>query len=57
MTSLAVPGPLALDASIVTVVTPTVVGVPLISPVFKFTVSPGGSGAALKLVGLLVAVI
>ena len=46
-----------LLAVIVTLVVPVVVGVPEITPVLVFTVKPGGSGVALKLVGLLVAVI
>jgi len=46
-----------LLAVIVTLVVPVVVGVPEISPVLALTLRPGGSGLALKLVGLLVAVI
>lgn len=46
-----------LLAAIVTLVVPAVVGVPEIIPVLVFTLSPAGSGLALKLVGLLVAVI
>jgi len=46
-----------LVALIVTVVTPAVVGVPEINPVVVFTPKPAGNGVALKLVGLLVAVI
>ena len=42
---------------IVTLVVPIVVGVPEITPVLVLTLRPGGSGLALKLVGLLVAVI
>ena len=41
----------------VTLVVPTVVGVPEITPVLVFTLRPAGSGLAVKLVGLLVAVI
>ena len=44
-------------AVIVTLVVPAVVGVPEIRPVLVLTVSPAGRGLALKLVGLLVAVI
>jgi hypothetical protein len=46
-----------LLAVIVTLVVPDVVGVPEIRPVIVLTLRPGGSGLALKLVGLLVAVI
>jgi hypothetical protein len=46
-----------LLAVIVTLVVPAVVGVPEITPVLVLTVRPAGSGLALKLVGLLVAVI
>jgi hypothetical protein len=46
-----------LPAVIVTLVVPDVVGVPEIRPVIVLTLRPGGSGLALKLVGLLVAVI
>ena len=45
---------LALTA---TLVVPAVVGVPEITPVLVLTVRPAGSGLAVKLVGLLVAVI
>ena len=41
----------------VTLVVPTVVCVPEITPVLVFTLRPGGSGLAVKLVGLLVPVI
>ena len=51
------PLPPALVALMVTVYVPAVVGVPEINPVLVFTVKPGGSPIALKLVGLLVAVI
>ena len=46
-----------LLALMVTLVVPAVVGVPEITPVPVLTLRPGGSGLALKLVGLLVAVI
>jgi hypothetical protein len=46
-----------LVALIVTVVTAAVVGVPEITPVVVSTLKPAGNGVALKLVGLLVAVI
>ena len=46
-----------LLAVIVTLVVPAVVGVPEITPVLLLTVRPAGSGLAVKLVGLLVAVI
>ena len=46
-----------LLALMVTLVVPAVVGVPEIIPVLVFTLRPGGSGLALKVVGLLVAVI
>jgi hypothetical protein len=55
--SVALPVPPALVALIVTVYVPAVVGVPEISPVVVFTVKPAGSPVALKLVGLLLAVI
>ena len=45
-----------LLAVIVTLVVPAVVGVPEITPVLVLTVRPAGSGLAVKLVGLLVAV-
>ena len=45
-----------LLAVIVTLVVPAVVGVPEITPVLVFTLRPAGSGLAVKLVGLLVAV-
>jgi hypothetical protein len=60
MTSVAVAvlqGLAPLLAVMVTLVAPTVVGVPEITPVLVFTLRPGGSELALKLVGLLVAVI
>ena len=55
--SVALPVPPALVALIVTPYVPAVVGVPEITPVVVFTVNPPGSPVALKLVGLLVAVI
>ena len=54
---IALPVPPALVALMVTLYVPVVVGVPEIKPVVGSTVRPGGSGVALKLVGLLVAVI
>ena len=54
---VALPVPPALVALIVTVYVPAVVGVPEINPVLVSTVKPAGSPVALKLVGLLVAVI
>jgi hypothetical protein len=55
--SVALPVPPALVALMVTLYVPAVVGVPEIDPVAGFTVKPEGSPVALKLVGLLVAVI
>jgi len=52
---LHVPAPLL--ALIVTLVVPAVVGVPEITPVLVLTLRPAGSGLAVKLMGLLVAVI
>ena len=46
-----------LLAVMVTLVVPAVVGAPEIRPVLVLIVRPGGRGLALKLVGLLVAVI
>ena len=46
-----------LLALMVTLVVPAVVGVPEITPVLVLTVRPAGSGLAVKLVGLLRAVI
>ena len=60
MTSVAVAvlqGVAPLLAVIVTLVVPVDVGVPEITPVLVLTISPAGRGLALKLVGLLVAVI
>ena len=51
---LHVPAP--LPAVMVTLVVPALVGVPEIKPVLVLIVRPAGSGLALKLVGLLVAV-
>jgi hypothetical protein len=45
-----------LVAVMVALVVPVVVGVPEIRPVLVLIVRPAGSGLALKLVGLLVAV-
>jgi hypothetical protein len=56
MTSVALPVPPALVALMVTLYVPAVVGVPEMAPVLVFTVKPEGSPVALKLVGLLVAV-
>jgi len=55
--NVALPVPPALVALMVTVYVPAVVGVPEIDPVLVFTDRPAGSPVALKLVGLLVAVI
>jgi len=55
--SVALPVPPALLALMATVYVPAVVGVPEITPVVVFTANPAGSPVALKLVGLLVAVI
>jgi hypothetical protein len=60
ITSVALPllqGLAPLVALMVTLVVPAVVGVPEITPVLVLTVRPAGSPVALKLVGLLVAVI
>ena len=54
---VAVPVPLPLTALSVTLLVPEAVGVPLMSPVLVLTVKPEGSPLALKLVGLLSAVI
>jgi hypothetical protein len=53
----AVPVPLVLIAPIVTLALPAVVGVPEIRPFDVLTASPAGRDVALKLVGLLLAVI
>jgi hypothetical protein len=50
-------GPAPLLAVMVALVVPAVVGVPEITPVLILILRPAGSGLALKLVGLLVAVI
>jgi len=55
--SVALPVPPALVALIVTLYVPAVVGVPEINPVLVSTLKPAGRPIALKLVGLLVAVI
>ena len=55
--SVALPVPPELVALMVTLYVPAVVGVPEINPVLVFTLKPAGSPVALKLVGLLVAVI
>jgi hypothetical protein len=55
--ALVLQGPAPFLAVIVTLVVPFVVGVPEITPVLVLTVRPAGSGLAVKLVGLLVAVI
>jgi len=49
--------PAPFRAVMVTVVVRAVVGVPEITPVLVFTLRPAGNGLAVKLVGLLVAVI
>ena len=54
---VAVPVPPELVALMVTLYVPAVVGVPEINPVLVFTDKPAGRPVALKLVGLLVAVI
>jgi len=55
--ALVLQGVAPLLAVMVTLVVPAVVGVPEISPVLVLTARPAGSGLAVKLVGLLVAVI
>ena len=55
--NVALPVPPALVALIVTLYVPAVVGVAEIKPELVFTDRPAGSPVALKLVGLLVAVI
>ena len=57
MTRVAVPEPDALVALIVTFDVPTVVGDPDTAPVDVFTLRPTGRPVALKLVGVLLAVI
>ena len=54
---MADPVPAALVALNVTLDVPAVVGVPEMTPVVVLTESPAGSPVALKLVGLLLAVI
>ena len=54
---VALPVPPALVALMVTLYVPAVVGVPEINPVLVFTLKPAGNPVALKLVGLLAAVI
>ena len=54
---VALPVPPALIALMVASVMPPTVVVPLISPVVVFTLNPAGNPVALKLVGLLLAVI
>ena len=51
------PVPLALVAPNVTVEIPTAVGVPVIFPVDVLIAKPAGNPVALKLVGLLLAVV
>jgi len=55
--TLVLHGVAPLLAVMVTLVVPALVGVPEITPVLVFTLRPAGSGLAVKLVGLLVAVI
>jgi hypothetical protein len=55
--ALVLQGVAPLLAVMMTLVVPAAVGVPEITPVLVFTLRPRGSGLALKLVGLLVAVI
>ena len=55
--SVAVPVPPALVALKLILELPAVVGVPEINPVAESMANPAGSPVALKLVGLLVAVI
>jgi len=55
--ALVLQGPAPFLAVMVTLVVPVPVGVPEITPVLVLTVRPAGSGLAVKLVGLLVAVI
>jgi len=55
--ALVLQGPAPLLAVMVTFVVPAVVGVPEITPVLVLTLRPAGSGLAVKLVGLLLAVI
>ena len=55
--ALVLQGVAPLLAVMLTFVVPAAVGVPEITPVLVFTLRPAGSGLAVKLVGLLVAVI
>jgi hypothetical protein len=55
--ALVLHGVAPLLAVMVTLVVPAPVGVPEMTPVLVLTLKPAGSGLALKLVGLLVAVI
>ena len=55
--SVAVPVPLTLVAPMVMAETPVAFGVPVMAPLLVFTDSPDGNPVALKLVGLLLAVI
>jgi hypothetical protein len=55
--NVAVPVPPAFVALNVTLEVPTAVGVPEITPVLVLTDSPAGNPVALKLVGVLLAVI
>ena len=55
--ALVLQGPAPFLAVMVTLVVPVPVGVPEITPVLVLTVRPAGSGLAVKLVGLLLAVI
>jgi xanthosine utilization system XapX-like protein len=55
--ALVLQGVAPLLAVIMTLVVPAVVGVPDMTPVLVLTLKPAGSGLAVKLVGLLVAVI
>jgi len=54
--SVEVPVPLALVALMVTFVVPAAVGVPDMRPLAVLTLKPAGRPMALKLVGLLLAV-
>ena len=56
-TSVVVPVPPALLALIVTLVVPVALGVPVMAPALVSTLRPAGNPDALKLVGLLLAVI
>ena len=55
--NVAVPVPAALVALNATLDVPAAVGVPAMTPVVVLTESPAGNPVALKLVGLLLAVI